>query len=80
MNEKTINMINRTLKQYGFEESINQTKQDVLVCINTFNKNSSLMTMFDKYDRGEITSSEFILDNEDHNIKLEQEKDEIDIK
>lgn len=67
IDSKFINIVNRILKNYGINESLDKTSLDMIDCLNSIEKNKHLMNLFDKYDKGEL-SIEQITINYDNGI------------
>lgn len=58
IDSKTINVVNRIMQQYGYDESLEQTSLEMIDCLNLVDKNKGLLKLFDRYDRDELTKEE----------------------
>lgn len=58
LNDKTINVVNRIMKNYGYEETLDKTSFEMLDCLNVVYKNKNLVDLFDRYDKDKLTKEE----------------------
>jgi len=80
IDKKQIKVINKILKQYGIEQTSNETMVSVYDSLMLYNKNIELFNLFEKYDRGELSEGDIKINLnspvlkkiEEHKIHLER--------
>lgn len=80
LDAKTINVINRIMKECGYEESIDKTNIEMLDCLTLVDKNRQLISLFDKYDKDMLSDNEKkdIINFKNNISNIINHKDDID--